>query len=103
MTITYSGVDINPHQLSAPSPLDTAVAMGRICRWAGARWFTLGAHSMAVGVFAIEAGASIPTWAWAFMHDMHEVVTGEITSPWKTADMRAGQSSSDITCFSRTQ
>lgn len=91
MTITYSGISINPHHLAAPSPLDIAVAMGRICRWAGARWFTLGAHSMAVGVFAIERGADIPTWAWAFLHDAHEVITGEITSPWKTPDMKTGQ------------
>lgn len=70
----------------APSVLDIAIGLSRIPRWAGATvrpWSVL-QHSLAAGALAEPEGNPVLHLA-ALMHDMEEMATGDIPTPFKTA------------------
>lgn len=103
--LTYSGINIEPKGDTAPAPEDLAVHMGRICQFGGAVWFNLLSHSIIVGELAYKDGCladvspcenHLTHWAWAMLHDAHEVVTQDIPRGWKTADMKIHQGLLDI-------
>ena len=99
--ITNSGIRVAPDTETVPTPRDIAVAMGRITRFGGAIWCPLLAHSVLVGELVLRnlrsrtGGVAVATrketWAWAVLHDAHEVVTGEVVRPWKPGDLAALQ------------
>lgn len=83
--LTYSGIEITPDNLQSPSPMDLAVQMSRICRYGGAVWCSLLFHSFLVAEM-VDRGSNDETWAWALLHDAHEVILGDIPHPWKRTD-----------------
>lgn len=99
--ITYSGQWMRPDTKECPTPTDIAVHMGRICRYGGARWFPLLAHSVLVGEFAAQKSgmvrpyADASTWAWALLHDAHEAVTSDVPRNWKPKEMKVMQKELD--------
>lgn len=101
--LTATGTRITPDNENVPSPYDIAVGMGRICRYGGAIWVSLLAHSVLVGELVRRAlnaenvlEADLETWAWALLHDAHEVVMGEIPRPWKTSARKVQEASFDV-------
>lgn len=81
--ITFTGRQIGLELQDIPSERDIAVGLGRICRFAGAIWFTDLAHSILVATLLDWRGADHPTWAWGLLHEADEVVTGDVPRPFK--------------------
>ena len=100
--LTYTGINMLPGGDEAPAPEDLAVQMGRICQFGGTAWFTLLAHSFFVGELVWDslyqktrAPLDTVTWAWALLHDAHEVVTSDIPRGWKSPSMKTAQEELD--------
>jgi len=94
--LTHTGIKILPLNDTAPSPVDLAVHMGRLCLYGGAIWFNLLSHSILVSWLVRSLAPSFENWAWALLHDAHETVTGDVPHPWKTDDMRERQKVLDL-------
>jgi hypothetical protein len=72
----------------APTIRDIAIGLSRIPRWAGATvrpWSVL-QHSLAVG--SLLSAENPVVHLAALVHDMEEVATGDIPSPFKTKTQR---------------
>lgn len=95
--ITQSGVHIQKmgEVEGIPTIEDIAVQAGRICRYGGAIWNPLLPHLVFVGMLASRRNANYNTTAWAFLHDAHEIVTGEVPRPFKCDCMRREQKAID--------
>jgi hypothetical protein len=99
----YSGVRCEPKHLyggrhaTAPGARDCAVGMYRTCRYAGAvrSWWSVLQHSLACQEYASTIGGTRLQQLYCLMHDMHEAVTSDVPSPWKTDDLRELQAQLD--------
>lgn len=85
--LTYTGLSITPDSIQAPAPMDLAVQMYRMCRYAGAVDCSLLLHSLLVAIL-VDLEADDNTWTWALLHDANEVVLGDIPHPWKTPERK---------------
>ena len=87
---THSGIQVTPGE-GVPSLEDIAVALGRICRFAGncRQFWPVLLHSMAVWELASVNNRSAQVHLFALLHDASEAVLGDITRPFKTADMKS--------------
>lgn len=86
--ITNSGIVVDPGMNSAPTPMDIAVGMCRITRYAGSIWCPLSVHSILAAEMVFQKTKDLRTWAYGLLHDAHEVITGEIVRAWKPKDMK---------------
>lgn len=96
MATTYTGRVLLPTNLGVPSPLDIAVGLGRLPRWAGTTriwpWCVL--HHVVHCDALLKLLVSAPTRELqlaVLLHDADEVATGDIPTTWKTPEMRAAQ------------
>lgn len=76
----------------APTIHDIAVGLSRIPRWAGAtirgsEWSVLH-HVLACGRLARRAKFSPEAVLFAYLHDMEEMATGDIPTPFKTEQQK---------------
>lgn len=94
MATTYTGRLLTPTNFGVPSPLDMAVQMGRLPRFAGATrawpWSVLH-HVNACYRYALLAGKSDRSIDMLLLHDAEECATGDIPTTWKTEDIRSMQ------------
>lgn len=85
---TYTGlrVGLDPTSTSVPSVRDIAVALGRICRFAGngISFYPVLLHSMIVADLLPEE-----LQAYGLLHDAAESVISDIPRPFKGPDMQA--------------
>ncbi len=100
--LTYSGLNVLPSTEDAPAPVDLSVQMGRLCQYGGALWFPLLAHSVLTAELVWElrekegeTDRAMQTWAWALLHDAHEVATGDVPRGWKTPSFKRQQKDLD--------
>lgn len=98
--ITHTGVHVIPGGIKAPNERDLAVAMCRICRYAGALWVPLASHSILVGEFLCLETKRDLDFSLGLLHDGHETVTGEVTFRWKPPEMKMRERELDIRIFS---
>jgi len=100
--LTHTGTWITDANDAVPSPLDIAVASGRITRFAGALWMPLIAHITLVSWISLRRGQKddYRTWYAALLHDAHEVVLGEVPSSAKTASRKKQERTHDRRIFS---
>lgn len=97
--ITFSGVQLHPGCGRAPTPIDIAVSMCRVCRYAGAIWVPLAAHSLLVAEYMrFRAGTDL-AWVHGLLHDAHETVTGEVTRHYKPPGMKSFERELDEAIF----
>lgn len=97
MPTTYTGRLLTPNTYGVPSPLDMAVQLGRLPRFAGAtrHWpWTVLHHVMACVHFAkfvIEQEAlqqPAPRLLAVLLHEADECATGDIPTTFKTEDTK---------------
>jgi hypothetical protein len=84
-----------------PPILDAAWQLSRIPRFAGAlesTWSVL-QHQLFVHAIAQQAGHSDEDKFYALTHDLHEMVTGDIPTPFKTPDIIELQKDLDASFF----
>ncbi len=106
--ITHSGrivsfdVDMGA-EVTPPSLHDIGHALSRIPRFAGhtRRWWTVAHHVLWLDDYAKYNDAIDDIRLGILLHDAHEVVFGDIPSPFKTADMRSDQRQLDRAIFRR--
>lgn len=92
--ITHSGIHIQKKDddvQGTPTLIDFGIHAGRICRFGGAIWEPLLTHLVFVGLMAYRRSGKAIDALWGFMHDGHEIVTGEVPRPFKCDCMRAEQ------------
>lgn len=101
--ITYSGIHIQKigGADGTPTARDCAVQAGRICRYAGAIWAPLLTHSVFTGLLLYKRTGSIRYAVAGFLHDLHEVASGETPRPFKCDCIRREQAALDERIFSR--
>lgn len=97
--ITFSGVQMHPGCGRSPEPIDIAVGMCRITRYAGAIWVPLAAHSLIVAELAVLHDKDDFVWACGLLHDAHETVTGEVTRHYKPREMKPFERELDEAIF----
>lgn len=97
--ITFSGVQMHPGCGHAPEPVDIAVAMCRITRYAGAVWCPLAVHSLIVAEYMRLRKGTDLAWTHGLLHDAHETVTGEITRHYKPPGMKSFEQELDEAIF----
>lgn len=95
MATTYTGRLLMPTNFGVPSPLDIAVQLGRLPRFAGATrvwpWSVLH-HTVACLKYAYEFGAmSQFELALLALHDAEECATGDVPTTWKGTETRTWQ------------
>lgn len=102
--ITFTGVQMHPGCGRSPEPMDIAVGMCRITRYAGAIWCPLAAHSILVAEIAYRTGQDYSLqplfgFAYGLLHDAHETVTGELTRHYKPEEMKPFERELDEVIF----
>jgi len=93
---TFSGIEITRKKLCAPEPMDLAVQMGRVCRYGGAHWWTLTPHSLLVLRILSDLQHGYDTELMGFLHDGHEIITGDAPYDFKPDQMESDQDKLDI-------
>ena len=98
--LTYSGRMVSASQDSVPSESDIALSLSRQPRFAGMtrRWWSVLDHSIYVAELAIRDGESPRVVVAALLHDAHEF-TGDIPTPFKTAEQKEMQRRMDVQIF----
>lgn len=95
MTTTYTGRLLMPSNFGVPSPLDIAVQLGRMPRFAGATrvwpWSVLH-HTCACYRYAVTMDFMPQLLGMVLLHDAEECATGDIPTTWKTNEIRELQS-----------
>lgn len=89
--LTLDGVLVTPGGWNAPTVRDIAISLGRTPRFAGQTrvWWSVLHHSLACLAYAAKENAM--TQLAVLLHDAHEAVTGDITTHWKSPEMKAHQ------------
>lgn len=107
--MSRSGVLVLPDNDLAPPLPDIALSLSRVPRFGGhsVEPWSVAEHSMVVALIARyttipEEGRQVigsRQEMYGLVHDMHESVTGDVPSTWKTADMRAAQEQLDVRLY----
>lgn len=89
-----------------PTLRDIARGLGRMPRFAGQTrgWWSVLHHSLVVEYLArlhplFHPAKLLRLRLWALLHDAHESATGDIPTPWKSAEMREVQHGFDDRLF----
>jgi len=103
--MTLSGRFVDQVQ-GVPTLEDVAVGLSRMPRFAGqtTELWTVAHHTLVMFLMALEPARRNPeTWAFlpihALFHDVHEVLTGDIPTSFKTLDMSWLQRKLDIRIY----
>ncbi len=109
--LTHSGRFVPLESGDVPSIQDIAIALSRIPRFAGhcrRPWYVLDhcLHVHAIAADYAEKHTDSPLQSRllrlvALLHDAHEALTGDIPTPFKTADMRRLQQALDVRIWDR--
>ncbi|MEQ1924243.1 MAG: hypothetical protein ABL952_17215 [Pyrinomonadaceae bacterium] len=95
--LTQSGIHVQKvgGQMGTPTAEDIAVQSGRVCRYGGAIWVPNLTHLVFVGLMAYKRSGHVSNLIWGFLHDAHEICTGEVPRPFKCDCMRFEQKAID--------
>lgn len=95
--ITQSGIHVQKvgGEMGTPTAEDIAVQSGRVCRYGGAIWVPNLTHLVFVGLMAYKRSGNVANLIWGFLHDAHEICTGEVPRPFKCECMRTEQNAID--------
>lgn len=90
--ITFSGKFVDLDLKELPSEADFVAGLCRINRYAGAIWCPLLAHSVLVAElgYRVSEGSDI-VFAYGFVHDFCEAVTGDVCFPFKSKEQKAAE------------
>lgn len=99
--ITISGRDITREGREAPSLYDMGYSLSQTPRFAGytTQRYSVLHHLFGCWHYALHGGFGAKIALYALLHDAHEAMTGDISQPWKTDDMRDLQRLLDVRIY----
>lgn len=99
--ITISGTNCGLDDNNCPSLYDMGYSLSQTPRFAGytTQKYSVLHHLLGCWQYASRTGCGAKIALYALIHDAHESMTGDISQPWKTDDMRDLQRTLDVRIY----